>query len=870
MREKLIISDPAIKLGRPVVAGTRITVDEILDRLANGATIDEVIASHPGLAVAGVLDALRFAAEAVRDDSPIAEKSPLELQGSHVVSISNGAEGETQPAIAVRAFLPDATAVSVLRLPPPPVTSRAWIPALYPDEPSPAAEADSIATDGVSSVTDTASLTTGDASRVPDTSSPVADDAQVPTLHVMERVHPDGVFEALFPGETEPFPYQLAITSDDGAPRVTDTPYGLPSFLGVADLPGFSTVGIGDEDSAETARHACRLHEKLGAHLVTHAGLTGVAFAVWAPNAVSVSVIGDFNGWSALHHPMRPLGASGVWELFVPGLSAGTVYKYRITAREGGPAFNKADPYAFAAELRPNTASIVWNLDNYEWHDDAWLEARARRQTPGAPLAIYEVHFGSWRRAPAAGDGAPRWLTYRELADKLVPYVKEMGYTHIEPMPLAEHPFDGSWGYQITGYFAVTSRYGTPDDFRYFVDKAHEAGLGVIMDWVPGHFPKDAHGLARFDGTPLYEHADSRRSENLEWGTLSFNLERDEVSAFLLSNAVFWLEQYHIDGLRVDAVSSMIYLDYSRQHWLPNELGGRENLEAASFLQRLNALVHREHPGVLMIAEESTAWPRVTGSEIVDSLGFDLKWNLGWMHDTLGYAQKDPIYRRHHHNELTFSLVYAFNENFLLPFSHDEVVHGKRSMLSKMPGDEWQRFANLRTIYGYMYAHPGKKLHFMGSEFGPEKEWDENGELDWTLLEHKPHRQLQSYVKDLNGLYRAYPALHEVDFSWEGFQWIDSNDAERSVVSFVRRSRDTAEFVVVVANFTPVPREEYRLGVPEEGTYAELLNSDAAEYGGSDVRNTMPLPAEPKASNALPHSIIVTLPPLGIVVFTRA
>ncbi len=819
-------------LGRPVVAGTRVTVDEILDRLADGATAEEVVAKLPGLTMPGVLDALRFAAEAVREDSPLAGKSPRDLHGAHLVTIPAGAEGAAQATLAVRTFQPDAIAVAVRRLPAPPGACRAWLPALDPSAADPATDA-----------------------------------AQLPTLHPMARVHPDGVFEALFPGETEPFPYQLAITAADGATRITETPYGFPAFLDAAAMAGFT--GLEGGEAIAAAPGGGRWHEKLGAHPVTHAGLAGVAFAVWAPGAASISVIGDFNGWSPLHHPMRPLGTTGTWELFVPGLRAGAVYKYRITPRAGGPAFDKADPYAFAAELRPNTASIVWNLNQYAWQDAAWLETRARRQAPDQPLAIYEVHLGSWRRAPAAEGGATRWLTYRELADELVPYVKAMGYTHIEPMPLAEHPFDGSWGYQITGFFAVTSRYGTPDDFRYFVDRAHAAGLGVILDWVPGHFPKDAHGLARFDGTPLYEHADPRRSENLEWGTLSFNLEREEVAAFLLSNAVFWLEQYHLDGLRVDAVSSMIYLDYSRQHWVPNVLGGRENLAAAEFLQRLNALVHREHPGVLMIAEESTAWPRVTGRENADSLGFDLKWNLGWMHDTLRYAQKDPIHRQHHHNELTFSLVYAFNENFLLPFSHDEVVHGKRSMLAKMPGDEWQRFANLRTVYGYMYAHPGKKLHFMGSEFGPGREWNENAELEWSLLEHALHRGLQAYVKALNQLYRTHPALHEVDFSWEGFQWLECDDAARSVLSFVRRSRDAAESVVVVANFTPVPRENYQVGVPAAGRYVELLNSDAAEFGGSDVRNRAALVAKPAAVNGQTHAVTVTLPPLGILVLGR-
>ena len=444
-----------------------------------------------------------------------------------------------------------------------------------------------------------------------------------------------------------------------------------------------------------------------------------------------------------------------------------------------------------------------------------------------------------------------------------MPYVKDLGYTHLEPMPISEHPFDGSWGYQVTGFFAVTSRHGTPDDFRYFVDTAHQAGLGVILDWVPGHFPKDAHGLARFDGTPLYEHPDPRRSENLEWGTSSFNLERGEVAAFLLANALFWLDQFHIDGLRVDAVSSMIYLDYSRQHWIPNQFGGRENLEAATFLRRLNALVHLDHPGVLMVAEESTAWPRVTGPEIADSLGFDLKWNLGWMHDTIGYLQKDPLFRSHHHNELTFSLVYAFNENFLLPFSHDEVVHGKRSMLSKMPGDRRQQFANLRALYGYFYAHPGKKLQFMGGEFGQEKEWNHDGELDWALLTEEPHRQLQAYVRDLNRLYTAEPALHEVDFSWEGFQWIDCRDAERSIVSFLRRGKAPHSFAVVVVNFTPVAREGYRLGVPAAGTYAERLNSDSARYGGGDGVNPDGLVAEAVPADGQPHSVVLAAAAAG-------
>jgi 1,4-alpha-glucan branching enzyme len=831
LQEQPIISDPAVKLGRPVIAGTRVTVDEVLDQLAGGATVEEVVASHRGVTAAGVRAALQFAADAVRSDSPIGEQSPLDLHGAHVVTIRGAANGAPQKALAIRTYAPDATGVSVQRLPVPPPVGRAWIPALDPAARESAALAESL-----------------------------------PTLYPMERIHPAGVFEALFPGETESFAYRLEVTSSGGETSLDDSPYGVPPHLTGRDLPEFGGSSPGGSQVGETARPACRLYEKLGAHVVEHAGLRGVAFAVWAPNAKSVSVIGDFNRWNALYHPLRPVGDSGVWELFVPGLHEAALYKYRITSKQDGRQFDKADPYAFAAELRPQTASAVWNLDGYQWHDAPWMAERKKRQALDAPIAIYEVHLGSWRRAPTA-EGASRWLTYRELAEQLVPYVKEMGYTHIEPMPVAEHPFDGSWGYQVAGFFAVTSRFGTPDDFRYFVDSAHRAGLGVIMDWVPGHFPKDAHGLALFDGTHLYEHADPRRSENLEWGTSPFNLERAEVCAFLLSNALFWLECYHIDGFRVDAVSSMIYLDYSRQHWLPNQFGGRENLEAATFLRRLNELVHREYPGVLMVAEESTAWPRVTTSDNPDSLGFDLKWNLGWMHDTIDYAQKDPLFRRHHHDGLTFSLVYAFNENFLLPFSHDEVVHGKRSMLSKMPGDPWQQFANLRLLYGYMYAHPGKKLHFMGSEFGPRQEWNHDAALDWTLLEREPHRRLQSYVKDLNRLYAARPALHEVDFGWEGFQWLDCSDAAQSIISFIRRGRDRGEFLVVVANFTPVPRRGYQLGVPVAGAYAEVLNSDAEIYGGSGVCNVGAMPAEPLTANGQAHSIVVTLPPLGIVIF---
>lgn len=830
MKDPLIICDPAVKMGRPVLAGTRITVDEVLDQLAAGLSAAQVAGSRPGLTEEAVRAALRFAADAVRGDCPIEARAALELHGAHAVLLPDDAGGERRPAIAVRTYMPDAAGVAVRRLPAPPAAGKAWLPALEPGG--------------------------------------AGEDGEAPQLYPMERVHPAGVFEALFLGETQPFYYQLAVTSADGQTRMSTSPYGIPPALTQDELAG-AQPGPGPEPAG--AARAGRLHELMGAHVLSHLGVRGVAFAVWAPNARGVSVVGDFNGWDGRSHPMRPLGASGVWELFVPGLGDGERYKYRVAGGPDGRLQDKADPCGYAAELRPGTASLVCDLGRFAWHDAAWVQGRAARQALDRPIAIYEVHLGSWRRAPAEGaDGRGRWLTYRELADQLVPYVKGMGYTHIEPMPVAEHPLDGSWGYQVTGFFAPTARYGTPDDFRYLVDKAHEAGLGVILDWVPGHFPKDAHGLALFDGTPLYEHADPRRSENLEWGTLSFNLAREEVAAFLLSNAVFWMEQYHVDGLRVDAVSSMIYLDYSRQHWVPNELGGRENLEAAAFLQRLNALVHARHPGVLMIAEESTAWPRVTGwGEDGDGLGFDLKWNLGWMHDTLGYAQRDPIFRKHHHNELTFSLVYAFSENFLLPFSHDEVVHGKRSLLSKMPGNEWQQFANLRALYGYMYAHPGKKLHFMGSEFGPRREWSEEGELDWGLLGHAPHRQLIAFVRDLNRLYASNPALHEVDFGWEGFQWIDCDDAERSILAFARHSKGGARSVIVAANFTPVTREAYRLGVPAPGEYVELLSSDGAEYGGSGALNAGAIEAAPQGAGGQPHSLVVRLPPLGVIFLER-
>jgi 1,4-alpha-glucan branching enzyme len=594
----------------------------------------------------------------------------------------------------------------------------------------------------------------------------------------------------------------------------------------------------------------------------------GVAFAVWAPNAHTVSVVGGFNQWDASRHPMRPRGASGIWELFLPGLQQGEVYKFEIRSRVAGYHVLKADPYAFAAELRPQTASIVWDLSKYLWEDSEWMKARARRHALSAPMAIYEVHLGSWRRVPAEGD---RVLTYRELADQLVPHARQAGFTHLELLPVSEHPYDGSWGYQTTGYFAATSRFGTPDDFRYFVDRAHQAGLGVILDWVPAHFPKDEHGLAYFDGTHLYEHADPRQGEQREWGTLVFNYGRNEVRAFLLSNALFWLEQYHIDGLRVDAVASMLYLDYSRKEgeWLPNAFGGRENLEAVDFIKRFNEVVHQEFPDVLTFAEESTAWPMVSRPTYLGGLGFDIKWNMGWMHDMLEYMQLDPIYRRHHHNNLTFSLLYAFSENFVLPFSHDEVVYGKRSMLNKMPGDYGQRFANLRALYAYMYAHPGKKLMFMSCEYGQWNEWNYQTGLEWNLLDFPAHQQLLFYVSDLNRLYLSQPALHEVDFSWEGFDWIDFRDVDKSIVAFVRRSKTPGDEIIVAANFTPIVRDGYRLGVPQPGFYQELMNSDSALYGGGNVGNAGGLPSEPIPWQNQPHSVLITLPPLGVLFLKR-
>jgi 1,4-alpha-glucan branching enzyme len=590
----------------------------------------------------------------------------------------------------------------------------------------------------------------------------------------------------------------------------------------------------------------------------------GYTFVVWAPNARAVSVVGDFNDWQSRPHPLENLGPSGLWETFVPGVGPGVRYKFEMQT-PAGPVI-KADPYALFFERPPATASVTADFGAHDWQDESWMGDRAARGTAlDRPMTIYEVHAGSWRRNPLEGF---RSLTWRELAAELVPYVADQGFTHVELLPIMEHPFEGSWGYQVTGFFAPTSRFGSPDDFRAFVDACHQAGVGVILDWVPGHFPKDDFALARFDGTALYEHVDPRQGEHRGWGTLVFNYGRHEVRNFLLTNALYWLESFHIDGLRVDAVASMLYLDYSRQpgEWLPNRHGGRENLEAIDFLRELNATTHTQFPGTVTIAEESTAFPAVSRPTWVGGLGFTFKWNMGWMHDILTYVGKNPLYRRWEHQHLTFSMLYAFNENFVLPFSHDEVVHGKGSMMRKIPGDEWQRAATLRTLYAYMGVHPGKKLLFMGSEFGVWREWNHDDSLDWSLLDHPRHAGLQRFVRDLNALYKREPSLHEVDFDAYGFEWIDCNDHESSVVSLIRRAADPDDFLVAVLNWTPVVREGYRVGVPEPGFYAELLNSDAGVYGGSNAGNAGGADTEPIPAHGHPQSLRLTLPPLGAVI----
>lgn len=614
-----------------------------------------------------------------------------------------------------------------------------------------------------------------------------------------------------------------------------------------------------------------RAYEKLGAHPRTVDGEVGTSFAVWAPNAEAVSVVGDFNGWQMGRHPMQTTGTSGIWECFIPGVVQGACYKYAITSRLNHYSVEKADPYAFASEIRPRTASRIWDMNTHLWGDDAWIKNRGPRQKLNSPISIYEVHLGSWRRVP---EDANRWLTYREMAPLLAAYVHEMGFTHVEFMPVAEHPFDGSWGYQTTGYFAPTSRFGTPDDFKFLVDTLHKHEIGVILDWVPGHFPTDEHGLVFFDGTHLYEHADPRKGRHPEWNTAIFNYSRPEVTSFLLSNALFWLDQYHIDGLRVDAVASMLYLDYSRKpgEWIPNDYGGHENLDAVRFLRRFNEVVYQHYPDTVTIAEESTSWPMVSRPTYIGGLGFGLKWDMGWMHDTLAYLERDPIHRRFHHNELTFRMLYAFTENFLLPLSHDEVVYGKGSLINKMTGDWWQKFAQLRLLFGYQFTQPGKKLLFMGGEFGQWKEWNHDASLDWNLLHYPTHAGLSRWLRDLNTLYRAEPTLHSMDCQPEGFEWVDCNDNDQSILTYLRKSADGTMALLITCNFTPVIRRNYRVGVPWPGTWQEVLNSDATLYAGSGQGNFGGVTAYPLPWHGRTQSLNLTLPPLGIAVFkgTRA
>ena len=693
------------------------------------------------------------------------------------------------------------------------------------------------------------------------TLQPAAADVQLVTpdrVFGMQRRRPEGLFEATIPlgrGTPEEFAYQFRVREGALTRDVTD-PYQFGQVLSDLDLHLF---GEGTH---------YRLWERLGAHRMTIGVMEGVHFAVWAPNAQRVSVIGDFNHWDGRAHAMRRLAPAGIWEIFIPGVVDENGYKFEVRTT-AGHLLQKADPCARRFEVPPKTASVIWSDGRYQWRDEDWMTDRASGDGwRERPMSVYEVHPGSWRRV---SDEGHRFQTYREMAASLVPYVREMGFTHIELMPIMEHPFSGSWGYQVIGFFAPTSRFGTPDDFRYFVDECHLHGIGVILDWVPGHFPKDRHGLAEFDGTALYEHADPRKGEHQDWGTLVFNYGRNEVRSFLFSSALFWLEAFHIDGLRVDAVASMLYLDYSRPagQWIPNQFGGRENLEAVSFLQQLNTLTHGSAPGTVTIAEESTSWPAVSRPVYVGGLGFSYKWNMGWMHDMLQYAREDPVHRRWHHGQITFSMLYAFTENFILPFSHDEVVHGKGSMLSKMPGDEWQQHATLRTLYGYMFGHPGKKLMFMGGEFGQRREWNHDESLDWHLLDHRLHEALRGWVRDLNHTYQRERSLHEVDFDDPGFRWIECQDQDNSVVSMIRRARDPRDFTVMVANFTPVPRPDYRIGVPEDGWYRELLNSDSDAYGGSNMGNRGGVHAEALPMHGFDYSISLAVPPLGCVLLKQ-
>lgn len=692
------------------------------------------------------------------------------------------------------------------------------------------------------------------------TFQPYAKEVQLKTeeeSYPLVKVHNDGLFQVALEMRPQDLKYKLVSTDYHGGSTEFFDPYSFEQTLSEFDL--------------HLIKEGTHFHtyNKLGAHVCEIDGVKGVSFAVWAPNALRVSIIGDFNNWDGRVLPMRNHPSHGIFEMFVPGIEEGYTYKYEIRSNFAEHVLEKSDPYGFFSEMRPKTASIVADLDRYEWQDKNWMAAeQAARNNIHGPMSVYEVHLGSWRRRWGATNHDESYLNYREIADQLVPYVKSMGYTHIELLPVSEHPFDGSWGYQTVGYYSATSRFGQPQDLMYLIDRCHQENIGVFLDWVPAHFPKDQHGLAKFDGTHLYEHADPRQGEHADWGTLIFNFGRNEVRNFLLSNALFWLDKYHIDGLRVDAVASLLYLDYSKGpgQWVANQYGGRENLEAIDFIRRFNELTHKEYPYTLTSAEDSTAWPMVTKPTFIGGLGFDLKWNMGWMHDILAYMEQDPIFRRYHHNSLTFSLMYAFSENYILPFSHDEVVHLKKSMLDKMPGDTWQKFANLRALYGYMYAHPGKKLNFMGGEFGQWSEWNERTALDWDLLQNPSHKGLQKYVQTLNRLYETEKALYEIDDSWEGFQWLELRDNENSTLVFLRRAKDPNDELVVALNFTPVPRFNYRVGVPKPGFYEEILNSGASEFGGGGVGNFGGVSSENYAWGGHFHSLNLTIPPLGMVI----
>jgi 1,4-alpha-glucan branching enzyme len=666
----------------------------------------------------------------------------------------------------------------------------------------------------------------------------------------LEQRHPAGLFEGRVDGVELPLRYELEVSYPDGNTFTLRDPYAFPP-----------TVGELDVHLAAEGRHE-DIYERLGAHVRDVEEVTGTSFAVWAPSAKAVSVVGDFNSWDGRLHPMRSLGSSGIWEIFLPGVEEGAAYKYEILTQSGEIRM-KADPFAFATQHPPRTDSVVFRT-RHEWADAEWVERRAASAPHEEPVSIYEVHLGSWRLDPLEGN---RSLSYEELGEELAAYVTDMGFTHVELLPVMEHPFSGSWGYQVSGYFAPTARHGSPDDFRVLVDRLHQAGIGVILDWVPAHFPRDDWALARFDGSALYEHEDPRRGAHPEWGTLIFNYGRNEVRNFLLASALFWPREYHADGLRVDAVASMLYLDYSRPEgaWVPNEYGGNEDLDAVSFLKELNEVIHRREPGIVSAAEESTAWPGVSRPTYLGGLGFGFKWNMGWMHDTLDYFQRDPVHRRFHHHQLTFSLMYAFTENFVLPLSHDEVVHGKGSLYSKMAGDRWQKLANLRSLYAYMWAHPGKKLLFMGGELAQEGEWSHERSLDWHLLEDAGNAGVQAVVRDLNRVLRSEPALYERDFDPAGFWWLEANDAAANVIAFARASKDCSRVLVCAANLAPVPRPDYRLGLPRAGRWREAINTDSSFYGGTDTGNLGGIEAEPIGWHEQPFSAEVTLPPLGVI-----